>query len=271
MMSIGFNRDWKRKLMVIGFCLQFSIFNFQSSMAQVGDHRSEFAVGVNGGMVMSSVGFLPKVPQDMHRGMTAGITIRYTSEKYFKSICAIVGEVNFAQMGWQESILNRNDEPVINGETGLPEEYRRNLDYVQIPIFARLGWGRERKGFQVYFQAGPQLAFCIRENTEANFDLHNPNTMNRTSLVSTSLENASNMYFMPIENKFDYGIAAGLGLEFSHKKVGHFLLEGRFYYGLGNIYGSTKRDYFSISNYSAIYVKMSYLMDLSRTKNTKIK
>ncbi len=251
--------------------LVFYHLSLLTTWAQVGDHRSEFAVGVNGGYVMSRIGFLPEVPQDMHTGIAGGITLRYTSEKYFKSICAIVAEVNYAQMGWKERILTLQDESVINQETGLPEEYQRNLDYIQIPIFARLGWGRERRGLQAFVQAGPQLGYCIKESTEANFDLKNPNTWSRTSLISSSLKNASNMYFMPVQKKFDYGIAVGLGLEFSHTKVGHFLLEGRFYYGLGNIYGSTKRDYFSISNYSTIYVKMAYLVDLNRTKNTKIK
>ena len=258
----------KYRLFFILIIYHLSLF---TSTAQVGDHRSEFAVGVNGGYVMTRIGFLPEVPQDMHPGMTGGVTLRYTSEKYFNSICAIVAEINYAQMGWKERILTRQDEPVINQETGLAEEYRRNLDYIQVPIFARLGWGRERRGLQAYFQAGPQLGYCIKESTEANFDLHNPNTYSRISLVSSSLENASNMYFMPLEKKFDYGIAVGLGLEFSHTKVGHFLLEGRYYYGLGNIYGSSKRDYFSISNYGTIYVKMSYLMDISKSNNPKIK
>ncbi len=242
-----------------------------TSTAQVGDHRSEFAVGVNGGYVMSSVGFLPKVPQDQHGGITFGATMRYTSEKYFSSVCAIVAEVNYAQMGWKESILTIEDEPVINEQTGLPEEYQRDINYIQIPVFARLGWGRERRGLQVYFQAGPQLGFYLKESTKANFDLNNPNTYQRTSLVSSSLTNASKMYFMPVENKLDYGIAAALGLEFSHSKVGHFLVEGRYYYGLGNIYGSTKRDYFAISNYAGIYIKMSYLIDINKSKNDKIK
>ncbi len=261
----------KRYKLLTGLSFIIYHLSFSPAAAQVGDHRSEFAVGVNGGYVMSQVGFLPEVPQNMHPGKTFGVTMRYTSEKYFKSICAIVAEVNYAQMGWKERILTRQDEPVINAETGLAEAYSRNLDYIQIPVFARLGWGRERRGLQVYAQAGPQVGFCIRESTEANFDLHNPNTYSRISLTSSSLENASNMYFMPLEKKFDYGIAVGLGLEFSHTKVGHFLLEGRYYYGLGNIYGSTKRDYFSISNYSSIYVKLTYLMDISRSNNSKIK
>ena len=76
---------------------------------------------------------------------------------------------------------------------------------------------------------------------------------------------------MAIENKFDYGIAAGLGLEFSNRHLGHFLVEGRYYFGLGNIYGSTKRDYFARSNYGNIVIKFTYLFDIVRTKNSKIK
>ncbi len=76
---------------------------------------------------------------------------------------------------------------------------------------------------------------------------------------------------MAVENRVDYGIAGGVGLEFSHPKVGHFMLEGRYYYGLGNLYGNTKRDYFAISNQQSIVVKLSYLFDVMRTKNSTIK
>ncbi|MBO6033566.1 MAG: PorT family protein, partial [Prevotella sp.] len=81
--------------------------------AQVGEYRSDFAVGFNGGYSMSSIAYVPKVPQGQLGGITAGFSARYTCEKYFKSICAVVGEVNLTQMGWQEDILNANDEPVV--------------------------------------------------------------------------------------------------------------------------------------------------------------
>ena len=48
--------------------------------AQVGEYRRDLAVGVNGGYVLSSVGFMPKVPQGMQGGMTGGLTLRYTFE-----------------------------------------------------------------------------------------------------------------------------------------------------------------------------------------------
>ncbi|MBR3066454.1 MAG: PorT family protein [Prevotella sp.] len=245
--------------------------------AQVGEHRSELAVGVNGGYVMSNMGFVPKIPQGMHTGLTGGLSFRYTSEKYFSSICAIVAEVNYAQIGWKEDILTPQDEPVINEATGLPEEYQCNINYIQVPVFARLGWGRERKGFQAFFQVGPQIGYYLSESSKANFDVDQPNLPDRTSIVSSNyvrddgVKVGSGIYHMPVENKVDYGIVGGLGLEFSHPKVGHFLLEGRYYYGLGNIYGDSKRDYFGRSNYSNIVVKLSYLFDILRTNNSKIK
>ena len=227
--------------------------------AQVGEHRSELAVGFSGGYVLSDVGFTPTVPQDKHEGLTGGFTVRYTSEKYFKSICAIVAEVNYAQIGWKERILTADDEPVINSVTGLAESYQRDMTYVQVPVFARLGWGRERKGVQFFFQAGPQVGVFLNEKTQKYYD------------VSERVMGAVAQDTMAVENKFDYGIVAGLGLEYSHPKVGHFLLEGRYYYGLGDIFANSKRDYFGRSNLTNISVKLTYLFDITKTKNSNIK
>ena len=246
--------------------------------AQVGDYRNELAVGVNGGLIMSSIGFTPTIPQNQLKGKTMGLTFRYTGEKYFNSICAIVAEVNYSQIGWEERIWDPEDNPVINPETGLAEEYRRIIDYVQVPLFARLGWGRERRGLQVYFQVGPQLGYYLSEKTEANFDLDHPNWQYRISHISGPdvvqdgvTYHFSNMYHMPVENKLDYGIAGGLGVEFSNRHFGHFMVEGRYYYGLGNIYGNSKRDYFAKSNFGNIVIKATYLFDLVKSKNPKIK
>lgn len=225
--------------------------------AQIGEHRSDFSVGANVGYTMSSVGFTPKVTQSMLGGMTAGLSWRYVCEKYFKTICSIYGEVNYTQMGWKERILTSDDQPVINGVTGLPEQYSRTLSYIQVPVFAHLAWGHEHKGMQFFFQAGPQFGYMLNESTKTNFRFENMNRDDRASLTCAQDT-------MSVENKFDYGIAAGLGVELSLKHVGHFLLEGRYYYGLGNIYGDTKRDYFGKSNNNSIIIKLTYLFDLNR-------
>lgn len=232
-------------------CLLFA----QQISAQVGEHRNDLSVGVNGGYVFSNVGFVPTVPQGLLGGMTGGFSLRYVCEKYFLTYCSVLAEVNYSQIGWKENILDRYDQPVINKVTGTREEYSRTANYIQIPIFAHLAWGRERKGCQFFFQAGPQFGFLLGESTKMNFNLAERNIEDRIN--KTYAQDS-----MSIKNKFDYGIAAGLGLEYSIPRVGHFLLEGRYYYGLGNIFGDSKRDYFSKSNYGNIYVKLTYLMDI---------
>lgn len=241
-------------------CLLILLSAAVGASAQVGKYRNDMSIGVNGGYVLSNVGFTPKVNQTFHGGITGGFSFRYVCEKYFSTICAVQAEVNYAQIGWKEQILDVNDASVINSVTGLPEEYSRTMNYIQIPIFSHLGWGREEKGFQFFFQAGPQIGFCLGESTKTNFNVNDANFEDRVNSVVAQDT-------MAVENKFDYGIAAGLGLEYSHPKVGHFQLEARYYYGLGNIYGDSKKDFFGKSNFGNIVVKLTYLFDIIRTKN----
>ena len=256
---------WRVTVLLLLFC-QLSLLPMR---AQIGEYRSELAVGVSGGYVMSKVGFLPDVPQNQHPGLSAGLTVRYTSEKYFSSICAIVGEVNLVQIGWLERIMKPDDTPVVNAVTGLNEEYQRDLTYLQVPVFARLGWGRERRGFQFFFQAGPQVGFLLKEKTKMTFPWESRTPVYTDGSGRTSSIIAQDT--MSVERKVDYGISAGIGLEFSHPKVGHFMIEGRYYYGLGDIFGNSKRDYFARSNFTNIVVKLTYLFDIAKTNNSKIK
>lgn len=227
--------------------------------AQIGEHRNDLAIGFNGGLNMSSVGFTPKVSQAKLNGITGGLSVRYVCEKYFSTVCSLYGEINYSQMGWKEDIVDVNDMPVINTATGLPEEYSRTVNYIQVPLMAHLAWGREQKGFAFFVNLGPQFGIYMSESTKTNFDFSDRNAADRVNPVCAQDT-------MAVENKFDYGIAAGAGIEFSHPKVGHFLLEGRYYYGLGNIYGDSKRDYFGSSNFGTITVKLAYLFDIVRTR-----
>lgn len=225
--------------------------------AQVGEHRSTFSIGANGGYNMTTIRFTPKVVQKMKGGLTGGLSMRYTVEKYFATIASVAAEVNYGQMGWNEDIRDMNDQPVINATTGLPEEYSRTINYIQVPIMAHLAWGRETRGVNFFVNAGPQFGYYLSESTKTNFDWDTKNMPDRAnSIVAQDT--------MSVENKFDYGIAAGVGMEYSHPKAGHFLLEARYYYGLGNIYGDSKRDYFGSSNFGTITVKLAYLFDVTR-------
>jgi len=238
-----------------------------SARAQVGEYRTDLAVGVSGGYMMSSIGFMPEVPQGLLGGMTGGLTVRYTCERYFKSICAIVAEINLAQTGWKEDIMDGNNQPVyytddVNKTN--PLFYERKMTYVQVPVMARLGWGRERKGLQAFIQLGPQIGFFMNESTSTNVEKGRSTQTARSSKIVAQDS-------MAVQRTFDYGIAGGGGIEFSHPKIGHFIVEGRYYYGLGDIFDNTKSDYFGRSNFGQIVIKATYLFDLIRTKNNKIK
>lgn len=227
--------------------------------AQVGSHRNDFSVGFNAGYVLSDVGFTPKVSQGYHSGFTGGLSAKYVCEKYFSTICSILAEINYSQGGWKEDIRDGENNAVINPVTGIAEKYSRTINYIQIPVFAHLAWGREERGLQFFFQAGPQMGIYLSESTSTNFDFDTRNTTDRSNTIAAQDT-------MSVENKFDYGIAVGAGIEYSRPKLGHFLLEARYYYGLGNIYGDSKKDYFGKSNIGNIVFKLTYLFDITKTK-----
>lgn len=213
-----------------------------SLRAQMGEQRHNLAIGFNGGVNLSSVSFSPTVKQASLQGITGGFTARYISEKLFKMVCGLQVEVNYSQQGWDESYI---DYPELG--------YTRTMNYVDIPFLAHLAFGRDR-GMQFFFHAGPQIGFLLgdSEKTEGDWDAALANGAN---LVTEQHGKA-------VENKFDYGIAAGAGVEL-RTKAGNFLLEGRYYYGLSDFYNTTKKDYFSRAAHGVVTVKLAYLFDLS--------
>ena len=72
------------------------------------------------------------------------------------------------------------------------------------------------------------------------------------------------IYGVKIQNKFDYGITGGGGVELRTKKAGSFLVEGRYYFALSDFYSTTKKDYFARAAHGTITVKPTYLFDLKK-------
>lgn len=225
--------------------------------AQIGEHRNTLSIGGNAGYNLTTIRFTPKVVQNMKGGMNLGFTARYTVEKYFSTIASVQAEVNYSQMGWKEDIRNQNDQPVINATTGVAEQYERTINYIQVPFFAHLAWGRENRGVNFFVNAGPQFGVYLSESTKSNFDWDKRNMSDRSNTVVAQDT-------MSLENKIDYGIAAGAGMELATKKLGRFTIEARYYYGLGNIYGDSKRDYFGSSNFGTIMIKVGWLWDVMK-------
>ena len=219
--------------------------------AQVGNHRADLAVGVSGGYALNQVSFNPTIKQFWKGGTTFGLTLRYTCEKYLSAVCALQTELNYIDLGWKEEI-----EPQYSTDT-----YYRQVHYLQVPFLARLGWGRELKGFQGYILLGPQIGFYLGEKEHYSDPWAG----------SPRPNGITQQYGREVQNSFEYGITAGAGGEISAGRAGHFLIEGRYYYGLADIFHNSKRDPFGRSANGAIIIKATYLFDLLRTKGVERK
>ena len=223
-------------LIITGLCL----LGASPAQAQLQDQRSNLSIGVNGGVNISSVSFSPSIKESKLIGPEFGVTIRYIGEKYFKMLCGIQGEINFSQRGWKENI-----------DDGTGDTYQRTMSYIEIPLLAHLAFGKEGRGMQFFINAGPQIGFFLSDS----------------HTISEGWENYTNLIIeqhdAPIDNKFDYGIAGGAGVEL-RTKIGHFQVEGRYYYALSDFYGTTKKDYFSRAAHGVISVKVAYLFDLMK-------
>ena len=214
-----------------------------STMAQLGELRNELAIGFNAGMNMSKVDFSPRIKQTNQQGAAFGITARYMCEKYFKMMCGIQVELNYSQRGWNELI-----------EDGSMNTYNRVMNYVEVPLLAHLAFGKDSRtrGMKFFLNLGPQFAYFISDKENMGGEEWNT-TMRPNGVVY--------QYGKEVENKLDYGIVAGGGLELS-TGIGHFLVEGRFYYGLGDFYHNTKKDEFGRSGHSYIGIRLTYLYDI---------
>lgn len=196
-------------------------------------YSANISVGVKGGVDLSRISFTPSVKQKFAIGMNGGVTFRYIEENHF----GLITEVNFEQRGWSE-----------NFET-YPYQYSRTLNYVQIPFLAHIYFGRRGKFF---FNAGPEIGFLLGESTSANFDYNNLSQIKDFPIRTTY------QYQLAAENKVDYGISAGLGGEFNINRRNSIYIEGRFYYGLGNVLKSGRAENFRGSNSMSIMASIGY-------------
>lgn len=232
------------------FCFGF-FFAVNCLFAQVGDQRSQWSLGLNGGVSLNKILFTPNIRQFYQIGPVAGLTARYTSEKYYGLICAIQIETNYWRAGWKEDIVSSN-------ALTLPDTYQRKIDYIQVPIMASLGLGEEQRGFKGFLLAGPQLSYALRDEElrSSTWTTHEVNGV----LQPNRANGVVAQYGKSIENHLDYGIVGGLGAEFT-TGIGHFIVDARYYYGLSDIFHNAKKDPFAKSANNTLMLKFTYLLD----------
>lgn len=212
-----------------------------SAMGQT-HYEGTLSVGAKAGASLSRVGFTPTVQQKMLPGMTAGVMVRYIEEKNF----GIIAELNLTQRGWKEQF----DESDYN--------YSHRFTYLELPIMTHIFFGgRHVKGF---FNLGPELNVMLGDGIQSNFAYQEAAGLEYFEQNTRHIEQLT----MPVNRKVDYGICGGAGIEFCLNTRHSLLLEGRFYYGLTDVFPNHKTDIFSSSNPMTITVTLGYFYRLGK-------
>ena len=200
-------------------------------------YEGNIAIGGKAGVTLSRMQFNPTVPQTLLPGATAGITFRYVEERHF----GLIAEFNLEQRGWKEKF------------EGHAYAYQRRLTYLQVPLLTHIFFGSNK--FHGFFNAGPELGFMIGSSTSANFDYANFNEIEGFPSANRSTD----QFALPVHNRFDYGISAGMGMELIARNRHSFTLEGRFHYGLNDVFSNHKKDPFSGSSTMSIMITLGYM------------
>lgn len=200
--------------------------------AQKSTFKQELAVGASFGLNFSSVSFAPKVPTKMKLGFNGGATIRWNTEPNL----GIQAELNFTQHGWEEKF---EEKPQY--------KYSRTVNYMELPFLTHIHFGSKR--VRVFVNLGPKIGYALSESTESNLNGENPNA-NRPDEQHT----------MEVQKK-SLGALRGPGNRAPHRNR-LFLLEGRYYYALGDMFNSRKGDTFSKSSSQIISAKLTYLIPI---------
>jgi hypothetical protein len=197
------------------------ILFFLSGFSQTASEPPQWFLGAKGGLNLLTVNFSPTVSQSYSMRNSYGIIARYMSEKHV----GLQLELIYDEKGWEENTI----------------VYQRQLDYISFPFLTHISLGKKNTKF--FINIGPQVSYLWQEKT----------------LTSAAVDD--DKQYKAIENKFDYGIAGGIGTEF-RTKIGVYQLEARYYYGLGNLYGNMAVDYFNQSSNQTISAHFAILFGL---------
>ena len=198
-------------------------------------YNSKFSIGGHAGITLSRMAFQPDTKQSMLMGNMFGVQLKYWEARHF----GLIIELNYEQRGGKENF------------EGAPFEFDRRLDYIQLPLLTHIFFSN--KHISGFVNLGPEFGYMIGTSCTANFDPHDlantPDFPPNRQTEQLTLEPS---------RKFDYGISAGAGIEFIIKRRHRISLEGRYYFGIGNIFPDDRRDTFSASRGSSVLVMLGY-------------
>lgn len=213
-----------------------------SSIYSQDKFKPEWNIGVGFGPTFTSVDLQNGVGQGVStkswQQFHGGLGVRYMSEKNL----GILGELNYTQYGWQQVFP---EQPQLS--------HSHKLNYLELPVLTHIYFGNK---VRFIVNLGPKLGFLLSEKEEMNKAL-----TDYLASGNMSDNTITHQYYRDAEVKIDYGILAGMGLEI-RTGIGSFSLEGRYYFGLGDMYNNRKTDYFARSANRAISARLTYYVKL---------
>lgn len=192
--------------------------------AQNNNFISETYVGLSAGRSASTIYFKPTIEQDLLFAYQGGLVFRYINEKSL----GIQAELNYSQRGWNEA----------------GGAYIKRLDYIEIPFLTHIYFGNNARFF---FNIGPKIGYLLQE----------------TVLSNSNPDSTTEQHVQGVQNKFDYGLAAGIGCLFNIKKQ-VFQFEGRGNFSASDIFSNDKRDYFDNSNLIHASLSLGWLIQVNK-------
>lgn len=198
-------------------------------------YKPRISIGGRAGVSMARMSFSPSVKQSWLMGSTGAVTFRYTEEKLF----GLIAEIGWVQRGWKENFEEA------------PLSYSRSITYLDIPVLTHIYFGSRR--FKAFINLGPQVSVLLGSTISADFDYNNP-----SAVPDFPRNRMTEQMAAEITGKFDYGICASVGAEFFLTPRNSILLEARYYYGLGNIFPSSKADTFGASRNMSLEFTIGY-------------
>ena len=143
---------------------------------------------------------------------------------YFsESFAGIQIEVSYTEQGWTGTL-----------DSEIP--YDGRLNYIEMPVLTSITLGKSRLFFVL--NIGPYFSYQIMSDISKNTE-----------------------YPYETDYKFGFGYCGGMGLGF-HSTAGTFIIEGRYFNSLTNIYDTSENTDFRASRTQNINISFTYLIKL---------
>lgn len=219
--------------------LTISFLSFSSLFAQKKVFDNELYIGIGGGAYASSVDFVPSIPQNQKIDLFGGISAKYITQNHL----GLIIEANYSRRGWEEEYDAESDF-----------SYNRTLNYIEVPFMTHIYFGDKTR---FIINVGPQVSYLFNDKQDMSSAL----AADVEARQSVDPNAPIGVQYSPFDqlNKFDYGIVGGIGMTLQ-TGVGNFDLEGRYYFGLGDVFESrrSKNAYFGRSAHRLFEAKLTY-------------